>query len=416
VKIIDHSGGEGTGDKPNPEIKPNGADAKQCQAASANEGTAFGFSWRIHWHGEAPIEDSRPQLVQGLLPETGAGLISGQWGTYKTFVAIDLSVAVMTGTDFVNFPVRRKGGVLFIACEGQSEVAIRLAAACEARGLDKAPFAWIEKCPRLLDPNAAKILAQLTSQVSVKMMREFGLPVVLVFIDTVGRAAGYTKTGDENDAALARQVMKALADASANTGALFMGLAHFGKNIETGTKGSSDFENDADVVLALLGEKGLSGAVTNPRLSLRKRRSGPNGEEFAFRTKVADLGLDEHGFPITTLTIEWHAGAETMRPKADAWSKSLRLLRQVLMNMLADAGKDIRPFSDGPVVRGVDQEIVRAEFYKSYPADGDAKAKQNVRRQAFGRALKDAQAKGLIGIREIETVTYVWLAAPIANA
>src|SRR5262249_8675808 len=89
------------------------------------------------------------------------------------------------------------------------------------------------------------------------------------------------------------------------------------------TKGSSDFENDADVVLALLGEKALSGAVKNPRLSLRKRRSGANGEEFAFRTKVADLGLDQHGFPITTLTIEWRAEPETKQPKADAWSKSL---------------------------------------------------------------------------------------------
>jgi hypothetical protein len=68
------------------------------------------------------------------------------------------------------------------------------------------------------------------------------------------------------------------------------------------------------------------------------------------------------------------------------------------------------------MVRTVDLEIIRAEFYKSDPADGDAKAKQNVRRQAFGRALKDAQAKGLIGIREIETVTYVWLAAPTTNA
>jgi hypothetical protein len=57
----------------------------------------------------------------------------------------------------------------------------------------------------------------------------------------------------------------------------------------------------------------------------------------------------------------------------------------------------------------------RPGFYKSYPADGDAKAKQNARRQAFGRALKDAQAKGLIGVREIETVTYVWLATT-ANA
>ena len=99
--------------------------------------------------------------------------------------------------------------------------------------------------------------------------------------------------------------MKALAAASLETNALYLGVAHFGKAIETGTRGSSSFEDDSDVVLALLGEKGINGAVTNPRLCARKRRSGPNGEEFPFRTKVVQMGVDQHGVPITTLVIEW---------------------------------------------------------------------------------------------------------------
>jgi hypothetical protein len=88
----------------------------------------------LHWHGEADPRDTRPWLVETVLPQTGAGLISGQWGTYKTFIALDLAAAVMTGGDFIKFPVRRQGGVLFIACEGQNEIPIRLTAAIEARG------------------------------------------------------------------------------------------------------------------------------------------------------------------------------------------------------------------------------------------------------------------------------------------
>src|SRR4029077_8290359 len=135
-----------------------------------------------------------------------------------------------------------KGGILFIASEGQNEVAIRVSAAAEARGLQKAPFAWVEASPRLLDPNAAKILTTMVKQASEKMLRDFGVSVVLVIVDTVGRAAGYTKSGDENDAATAKQVMKSLAAASKETGALFLAVAHFGKAIETGTRGSSSFE------------------------------------------------------------------------------------------------------------------------------------------------------------------------------
>jgi hypothetical protein len=59
---------------------------------------------------------------------------------------------------------------------------------------------------------------------------------------------------------------------------------------------------------------------------------------------------------------------------------------------------------------------VRAEFYKSYPAEGDEGGKQDTRRKAFTRAIKDAQAKGLIGVRDIgpdiAAVTYVWPATP----
>jgi hypothetical protein len=374
--------------------------------------------WRWRWHGEEDPKESRQWLVQDLLPETGAGLIAGQWGTYKTFVALDLAAAVMSMATFIKFPVRRQGGVLFFACESQSEIAIRLAAVVEAKcaGLDKAPFAWVDTCPRLLDPDAAKVLTDMVNDGADKMMRDFGLPVALVIIDTAGKAAGYAKSGDENDAALAKIMMKALATASVETGALFLAVDHFGKDVTTGTRGSSSKEDDADVVLALLGTKDQTGAVTNTRLCARKRRSGPNGEEFPFRTRVEDMGADQNGAAITTLTIEWLPQAEgglgRGKPKIEAWSKSLRLLRQTLMTVLVDQGTEMRPFPDGPMVRSVDQEILRTEFYKSYPADGDPKAKQEVRRKAFGRAIKDAQAKSLIGIRDIDARTYVWFVTP----
>jgi hypothetical protein len=396
--------------------KIGAAQEQQPEITSPNEGSAFGYSWSWRLYGEVAVADSRPQLVEGLLPATGVGLIAGQWGTYKTFVGNDLAAAVMTSGTFIKFPVRRKGAVLFFAVEGQSEVAIRITAAYEARGgTGRAPFAWVENCPRLLDPNADKILAAMVKQANELMLKEFGLPVALIIIDTAGKAAGYTKTGDENDAANAKQIMKTMASASIETNALYLGVAHFGKAVETGTRGSSSFEDDSDVVLALLGQKGQNGAVENARLCARKRRSGQNGEEFAFRTKSVDMGVDTHGAPLTTLTIEWlpeDASAPSGKPKADQWSKAIRLLRQCLMTIIADCGSNQRPFPDGPVVRAVDLEQVREEFYKAHPATGDAKAKTEARRKAFGRAIKEAGSRGLIATRDIGATTFVWLVAP----
>lgn len=368
--------------------------------------------WR--WHGAEEPADTRQYLVKGLVPTTGVGLISGQWGTYKSFVATDLSAAVITETLFLSFPVMRKGGVLFFAMEGQSEVTKRLTAALAERGHTDAlaPFAWIDTCPRLLDPTAGEKIAAMVKDAADHMHRAFNLPVALVIIDTAGKAAGYARAGDENDTALAKIIMKNLADASRSTGAFFFGVDHFGKDVSTGTRGASSKEDDSDVVLALLGEKGTGGAVTNPRLAIRKRRSGPNGQEFSFRPRVVQAA-DE-----TTLVIDWATQPEEgcRAAKPDVWAKSLRLLKQTMMNLLVDHGTDTRPFPDGPSVRAVDLDIVRAEFYASHPAEGDDKAKQQARKKAFQRAVKDAQAKRLVGVRDISAVTYVWLANPAEGA
>lgn len=380
---------------------------------SANEEQAS-VEWKWKFHGDVDVLDSRPWLIELLLPETGTGLLSGQWGTYKTFVALDLAVAVMTGSTFIKFPTVRRGGVLFIALEGESEIAVRLEAALEAKGFTgKAPFAWITECPRLLDPKAPETLAGMVKQAAERMHAHFGLPISLVIVDTMTKAAGYTKSGDENDAVVAKMVEKALATASKATGAFVLGLDHFGKDVSTGTRGSSGKEDHTDVVLSLLGEKGQNGAVTDTRLCARKRRSGPNGEEFRFGIAVRDMGVDPRGTPVTTLTIAWKVdGDSATKPKAkdEQWSKSLRLLRQTLMAMLVDCGKELRPFADGPIVRAVDVEIVRREFYASHMADGTEEQKGAARQKAFRRAINDAQARGLIGVRALDGATMIWLA------
>ena len=79
------------------------------------------------------------------------------------------------------------------------------------------------------------------------------------------------------------------------------------------------------------------------------------------------------------------------------------------MTLLVD-GKDITPFLDGPIVRACDIELVRAEFYRQHPAEGDPHKKAETRRQAFHRALKSAQSNSLIMLREIDETQFVWLA------
>ena len=346
-----------------------------------------GNSWKYHT-GAVPVP--LRWLIKGILPEAGVVLMAGQWGTFKTTVALDVSVCVMAGLSFAGrYRVKRRGAVLYIALEGEGMLSARLAAIAAHRGVSgPLPFAWRGDCPALSNKNAAAELCAIADEAAADLDRNFGLPVVLIWIDTVITAAGYNEGGD-NDTAASQKVMSALRILSKHTGALVAGIDHFGKVVETGTRGSSAKEGAADTVIALLADRELSGGVKNTRLAVRKQRDGVSGFEIPFTVRMVETGTDDDGDPVTAPIIDWQATQQTAQ--ADArWTPSMQVLRRVLMTTLVDCGQNVRPFLDGPEVRACDIELVRREFYRQYPADGTDKQKADARRKAFSRSVKEA--------------------------
>src|SRR5262249_46498579 len=144
-------------------------------------------------------------------------------------------------------------------------------------------------------------------RIDAEMRKRFGMPLALIEIDTVVATAGFKKAGDEDDAVVAARLMKeGLGEIARQTSAFALGVDHFGKSAETGTRGSSGKEANAEVVLAVLGKKNEAGIVTEPRLVVRKMRGGIAGREYAFTTRIVDTGVvDAKHRPITTLVIDW---------------------------------------------------------------------------------------------------------------
>jgi hypothetical protein len=232
-------------------------------------------------------------------------------------------------------------------------------------------------------------------------------------IDTMAAAAGFD---DENSNSEAQRVMNVLTALAHRFRCLVLVVDHFGKTAETGTRGGSAKEGSADAVLAILADRSLSGNVSNPRMAVRKLRGAQTGSEIPFDRKVVNLGSDKNGQPQTTLVIQWkQEGAAVQKAGADMW-RPLVVFRDALFNVLVEQGIERRPFPDGPMIRAVDIELVRAEFYKRYPADGDTDAKrQDARRKAFNRNLKKAQEQRLIGVAVAGGVTSIWIAKGESN-
>ena len=373
----------------------------------------------LFWHGKNYDRAPRSWLAKDLIPETGCGILAGQWGTAKTFTGIDLSASVMTGTPFAGRPINRKGGVLFVAAEGASEIPIRLQGVVDHKltpmkmveaaagnpidvDLEALPFAWIEECPNLKD-GFDRLVAMAQSAAS-HLEEQFGLPLVLIIIDTLNAAANFK---DGNDAAEGQFIMNRLNELSRRTGAFSLAVDHFGKAVETGTRGSSAKEAAADMVLALLADRDVSGSVSNTRMAVRKLRGGSTGAETPFDLKVVDLGNDE-----TTCIIEWRNGHDDPKKNKtgnkDRWPQSLRVLRASMLNALTEDGKMVQPFgTNGPTVRAVADVVVRTEFKARYPVNSENK--DDAKRMAYNRALKTAIDKELICSWEIGGVDHLWM-------
>ena len=328
----------------------------------------------------------------------------------------------MSGEPFQGHRVKRKSGALLIAAEGSGEVKLRLDAIVEHKlgGAETIPFVWYGQTPALLQKGAAEMLVAMAQQADGYLQSEFDLPLGIVIVDTVAVAAGYAKSGDENDASATQALMNVLRTVAESLGCFVLGVDHFGKNSETGTRGSSSKEASADLVLDCLGEKSLSGVVTDARLAVWKNRAGRAGAEFPFSMREVVMGHDEDGDEVRTLVVDWlmqRPMASSGKPAPDPWTDGIRTdqrasikrLRQAIMETMAESGVDLPIPPDGPIVRMVNEEIVRELFYSRTPAPGTtARQKRQVRKTQYTRALNRAEGEQqVVAVEVIGDVTYL---------
>ena len=191
------------------------------------------------------MEHIRPPawLIEDFLPQDGYAMMFGAFGTFKTFIALDIALSITIG-----FPdkatwshILAPGNVLFAAGEGRSGIKARIQAWEQVHWFSNKAQGIVLADPV---PNITEELEPFIE--GAKALSEDGYK--LVVIDTVGRAMAGTNENAQENASTFTNLVDTL---RYELNCAVLALHHTGHTDKDRARGSSVFGADADVVLGL---------------------------------------------------------------------------------------------------------------------------------------------------------------------
>lgn len=258
-------------------------------------------------------------IVKGILADDDFSMIVGEPGSGKSFIAIDMSVAIATGEPWFDRTTRRMR-VVYIAAEGVGGVRNRVAAQVQERKLDPdaLDIGVIDRAPNLLLKEDAVALA--------RSIREQG-GAELIVVDTLAQV---TPGGNENSGEDMGKVIEHVRQVARHLGARCLAVHHLGKDATRGARGWSGLNGAAGSVLLV--ERSL-GAVRSVRIT--KQKDGEDGLAIGFELQPVEIGTDEDDLPITSCVV---IPAELPTASASL-ARRLGPLEQVLVRVIEAMGE-----------------------------------------------------------------------------
>lgn len=240
--------------------------------------------WAITVDGEGGLTCAE-FLIEDVIPESGVTTLVGDWNTGKTFLAVDWSVCIASGTPWLGHHVRR-GTVVYITTEGVRGLGQRLHVAKRERGIEgDLPIIRVSRSIRGAD---AEGLGQLREVLAHEVDTRKLPPIRAVVLDTLAQ----NMTGDENsteDMAAFVGRFKAWCASLSEEPVAAIVLHHPGHGDKRRARGSSVLSGDADCEML------LAGHLDRLTLSCAKMRDTQRFEDAHLHLARVPVMKDEGG-------------------------------------------------------------------------------------------------------------------------
>ena len=306
---------------------------------------------------EALIARQESAIVAGLLGPGDQGMLFGESGKGKTFLAVDLGTHVALGKQWYGRDVKRVP-VLYVALEGVANFQKRVMAAQRKHG-DPGPF-WA-RCKPHVSLNKGEAGAEGLKQIlaAAAAQKELtGESTGLIFIDTQVRA---TAGDEENSAAdMMHYLEKRVGELARKTGAAVITLHHPSKQGDL--RGSSAIRGGLDMVLK----------VEGGNLIADKVKDDAEGPLFSFTLEPVTLAHDRRGRPMTSCTVS--KAEPVVKSEQGRVGKPVSRAERLLQTSFGDQVEEnltSRVAGTGEVRASLDE--VRKGFVARYVASGDSR-------------------------------------------
>lgn len=233
---------------------------------------------------------NRPPLVYhvaGVLPRGDLAVIFGESGAGKSFVALDIAMAITRGIEW-NGHKTTKGRVVYICAEAAGGFAKRLKAYAIGRGTD------LESLNMRVIAGAPDLLKEKDYVKVIEAVKADG-PADIVIVDTFAQT---TPGANENTSEDTGKALKHCRLIGQQTGATIVLIHHAGKDLTKGARGWSGLRAAADAEIEVSREGDFRA------IKITKQKDGDDGESWGFRLNSVTVGLDDEGKSIDSCFIE----------------------------------------------------------------------------------------------------------------
>jgi len=309
---------------------------------------------------EFAVRSSWGYVIKGVLPKAALAVLFGESGSGKSFVMLDMALAIARGEAWRGHRTT-SGRVVYLVAEGANGFRNRLIAWSIKTGIDLStlPLDIIDATPNLLLKDDALDIC--------KSILASGPRPSVVIVDTFAQVLAGANENASEDMGKALSHCKGMHKA---LGSLILLVHHSGKDSSKGARGWSGLRAAADAELEVIR------SPLGRTLRTTKQKDGADFKEWGFDLEVVPLGEDQDGDVITSCVVV----------QADVPLKNMRKVgknEQIILNALAEISL--------AQTAGIEIDALIQMAIDSLPAPEDGKRdtrKQHIK-QAFNKLSDD---------------------------